>query len=138
MKSLLMAHLHPFTLEPRKQSAGVQNSRCGENAASTRYKRLDVAVRREFFYFTFLIILRIKPLTKHSNWCTVHRVTYWLVYWPHRSSATVTCDLCEEQQSGPSVQSEPVSRQLSLLSHKGLVRHYRHENEIEIAFVALL
>lgn len=73
--------------------SGIQSSRCGENASSTRYKRLDVAVYRGFFFF--LIILRIKPLTKHSNWCTVHRVTYWLLYWPHRS-ATVRCDLYEE------------------------------------------
>lgn len=144
MKNLLMVHLHPSAVEPHNQSARIQSSRCGENASSTRYKRLRVAVGTDFF-FLVLIILRIKPLTKHSNWCTVHRVTYWLVYWPHRS-ATVICDLYKEifffffltSQSAPSVQSEPVRGHFSLLSHKGLVRRYWHENEIENAAVVVV
>lgn len=50
MKNLLMVHLRPSAVEPHNQSAGIQSSRCGENASSTRYKRLRVAVGTDFFF----------------------------------------------------------------------------------------
>lgn len=53
MKNLLMVHLHPSAEEPHNQSAGIQSSRCGENASSTRYKRLRVAVGTDFFGFNY-------------------------------------------------------------------------------------
>lgn len=53
MKNLLMVHLHPSAEEPHSQSAGIQSSRCGENASSTRYKRLRVAVGTDFFGFNY-------------------------------------------------------------------------------------